>query len=133
MYNRHQDAYGGELLGLALVLCLIMAFLVFKGTVFVIKTFVKYYDHTSLWIALAVCVVLSVVGILLGTHVSQSYSFLPVVGVAVLLLTCLVVDLRNRDTFLRENVNLVNEVLHASWLHPEVSSRKEFADEQVAA
>src|SRR2546426_451302 len=99
MYNRQQDFYGGELLGFALVLMLIAAFFVVKATLFVLRTFVKYSNHRALWIALAVCVVFILVGIPLSTQVSPSYGLLPVLGVLILLITCLVVDMRNRDTF----------------------------------
>ncbi len=134
MYShRDSSGYVGDLLGLVLVLVLIAAFVVVKVTLFVVRTFVKYYNHRSLWIALAVCVLLSLVGILLATQVSPSYSILPVIGVVVLLIACVAVDLRNRDTFLRENVSLVHEVLHSSWFGSEATPRKEFADEQVAA
>ena len=134
MYS-HRDfsSYGGDLLGLALVLVLIAAFLMVKVTLFVIRTFVKYYDRRSLWIALAACVVLSLVGIFLATQRSPSSLLLLFVGAAILLITCLVVDLRNRDTFLRENVSLVHEVLHSSWFGSEDTPQKELADEQFAA
>ena len=133
----HRDSFGdlfaSDLVGISLVVLLLAAFCVVKMTFFVIRTFVKYYDHRSLWIALAVCVLLTLVGILLATHVDQSYGFLPVVGIAILLITCLVVDLRNRDTFMRENVNLIDEVLHASWFGSEDTTRKELAHEPHAA
>jgi len=133
MYYRHQDSYGGEFLGLGLVLLLLAAWCLLKMTLFVIRTFVQYSDtHRSLWISLAVCVGLSVVGISLGTRVDQSFLLLPFIGVAQLLITCCCVSLRNRDTFMRENVNIVNEVLHSSWLSSE-DTPVEIVDEQVAA
>jgi len=132
MYNRQQDFYGGELLGFALVLMLIAAFFVVKASLFVIKTFAQYYQHISLWIALAICVVFILVGIPLSTQVSPPFGLLPVLGVLIFLITCLVVDMRNRDTFMRENIKLIDEVLHTSWLGSE-DTPVEFADEQVAA
>jgi amino acid transporter len=133
MYYHHQDSFGGELLGIGLVLLLIAAFCLVKVTLFVIRTFVKYYDHRSLWISLVICIVLSLVGILLATQVDQSYSFLPVVGLAILLITCAAVSLRSRDTFLREKVNLIDEVLHTSWWGSEDTPRVEQEQAQVAA
>ncbi|SRR6266487_2711019 len=133
MYYRHQDSYGGELLGLGLVLLLIAAFCVVKMTLFVIRTFVQYSDtHKSLWISLAVCCLLSLVGILLSSQADQSFLLLPFIGALVLLVTCCVVSLRNRDTFMRENVNLIDEVLHTPWWGSEDTPRVEQEQERAA-
>ena len=132
MYYRNQDLFGGELLGLGLVLMLIAAFFVVKASLFVIRTFVQYSNHKSLWISLAVCCFLSVVGILLGTQGDQSFLLLPFIGALVLLVTCLVVDMRNRDTFMRENVNLIDEVLHTPWWGSEDTPRVEQEQERAA-
>ena len=134
MYYRHHDSYGGELLGIGVALLLLAAFCLVKIILFVMKTFVQYSDtHRSLWIALISCVGLSVIGILLATQVSPSFCLLPVIGALVLLITCCVVTLRNRDTFMREKVNLIDEVLHSPWWGSEETPRVEQEQEQVAA
>lgn len=99
-----------------LLLILIGVFLVVVATVFTIKTFVRYYNHASLWIALAFCLVLCITGGLLNKLMQFDGSpLLSGIGIAVLLITCYTVDLKNRDTLMRENVNLIDEVLHKSW------------------
>jgi len=135
MYSRHHDSMGvvSDLLGLALVLFLIAAYLTLKTTLFVIRTFVRYYDHRSLWISLAVCILLTAAGLRLASQGSPSLLVLLFVGVTILLVTCLVVDLRNRDTFLRENVHLIDEVLHSNWFASEDTPQKERVHEQIAA
>ncbi len=116
MSYHHRDFYGGELLGIGVALLLLAAFCLVKMILFVIKTFVRYSDtHRSLWIALISCVGLSVVGILLATQVAPSFCLLLVIGALVLLITCCVVSLRNRDTFMRERVSMINEILHTPW------------------
>jgi hypothetical protein len=119
MYYRHRDVLGdmfsSDLMMIGLVVLLIVVFVAVKMTLFVIRTFAKYSDHTSLWIALAVCGVLLVVGLLLGTQISPFYCILPVCGITLLLMTCCVISLRNRDTFLRERVSLLNSILRQSW------------------
>src|SRR2546423_1970547 len=134
MYYRHQDFYGGELLGIGVALLLLAAFCLVKITLFIIKTFVQYSDtYRSLWIALISCVGLSVIGILLATQVSPLFCLLPITGTLLLLLTCCVVSLRNRGTFMREKVNLIDEVLHSPWWGSEETPRVEQEQEQVAA
>ncbi len=133
MYELRRSSFGGSLVEIVLVLVLLGAFLTVVATVYVVKTFVKYHKHKSLWIALAVCLVLCVSGGLLAIAVSQAFLALPYIGVAVLLITCFAVDLKNRDTLMRENVNLIESVLHSSWLGSEDTPLMESEQEQVAA
>src|SRR6266567_2514033 len=132
MYELRRSSGASSLVEFGLLLCLIGLFVLVVTIVYVVKTFVKYYTHKSLWIALAVCVVLSVIGGLLAMALSQAFLTLPYIGVAVLLITCFAVDLKNRDTLMRENVNLIDEVLHKPWWGSE-DKPLELDNEQLAA
>ncbi len=132
MYELRRSSFGGSLVEILLVLILIGLFVLVVTVVYVVKTFVKYHKHKSLWIALAVCVVLSVIGGLLAMTVSQAFLALPYIGVAELLIACFAVDLKNRDTLMRENVNLIDEVLHKPWWGSE-DKPLELDNEQLAA
>jgi hypothetical protein len=138
MYYRHrgssQDFYG-ELLGLALVLMLILAFFAVKAVVLIVRTFVRYYRHTrSLWIALTGCLASPIVagGIYYLTDFDGSFVLVPI-AVVTLIVTCLVVTLKNRDTLLRQNVNLIDEVLHSSWFGSDDTPKAVLEHEQIAA
>ncbi len=133
MYELRRSSFGGSLIEIVLMLMLIGLFVLVVTVVYVVKTFVKYYTHKSLWIALAVFLVLCVIGVLLAIAVSQAFLVLPYIGVAVLLITCFAVDLKNRDTLMRENVNLIDSVLHSSWLGSEDTPLMESQQKQVAA
>src|SRR2546429_9629809 len=107
---------GSDVLAMGIVLMLLLAFLAVKAVMFIVNTFIKYYKHKGLWIALAVFVALSVAaGILSYLFNNAVFLNLVYVGFAVLLITCQVVDLKNRDTLLPEKSSLVNQVLHSSW------------------
>src|SRR5947209_1258771 len=123
----------GMTLGIFLVL--LVAFLLVAAVVFVVRTFVKYpKSRKSLWIAFAVCVASFIgAGVLYKLAASGGSIVLGGIGIAVLLITCLAVDLKNRDTLMRENVNLIDEVLHSSWLGSEDTSLMESGQKQVAA
>lgn len=134
MYHRRDDFgadFGSAIAVLGLILLLIAAFLVVKAVLFVVRTFVKYH-RLSLWIALVVCISSFNGSVLLYKLTAFDGSFaLSGIGIVVLLLTCLVVDLKNRDTLMRENVNLIDEVLHKSWLGEDTPL--ELENEQLAA
>lgn len=136
---RYRDDFGsdlgGSLVGIGLILCLIAAFLVIKATLFVIRTFVKYSDqHKSLWTSLVVCIACCIgSGLLYKLTAFGGSPTLCVIGIAELLITCLVVDLKNRDTFLPEKSGgLVHQILHNSWWSSEDTPVK-LVDEQLAA
>src|SRR5258708_2221211 len=119
---------------LGILLILLVAFAIVVSVVFVVQTFVKYpKSRKTLWIALAVCIALCIGAGLVFKLTASGGSFALVgIGIAVLLITCLAVDLKNRDTLMRENVNIVDEVLHASWWGSE-DKPLETENEQVAA
>lgn len=99
-----------------LVLALIAAFVVVTLVVFVVLAFVRYHKQKLLWIALGVCVALCTIGVLLTRLYSiGAFLLLLPVGIAVLVIACLVVWLKSSDTLMRENVSLVDAVLHSNW------------------
>jgi uncharacterized membrane protein len=120
---------------LGILLILLVAFAIVVSVVFVVQTFVKYpKSRKTLWIAFAVWVASCVgAGVLYKLTASGGSFALVGVGIAVLLITCLAVDLKNRDTLMRENVNIVDAVLHSPWWGSEDKPRLETEDEPVAA
>ena len=120
---------------LGILLILLVAFAIVVSVVFVVQTFVKYpKSRKTLWIALAICIASCIGAGLIYKLTASSGSFALVgVGIAVLLITCLAVDLKNRDTLMRENVNIVDAVLHSPWWGSEDKPRTETEDDQVAA
>ncbi len=127
----HSGASG--IVEIVLLLCLISLFLLVVAVVFVVKTFVRYSNHVSLWLSLAICLVLSIIGGVLAAKVNQGFLALPYIGVAVLLITCYVVHLKNADTLMRENVNLIDEVLRKPWEWASDTKTVELEREQLAA
>ena len=139
MYYRHRDMFGDSLgsglVVVGLIVTLILVFCVVKLIVFVIRTFATYADtHKSLWITLAVFVA-SPIGAGVVYRVTGFDGAFALVGITlvVFLITCCVVSLKNRDTFMREHVNLVNEVLHRPWFGSEDTPLQEQEIGQVAA
>jgi hypothetical protein len=137
---RQRDSFEAELgsgvammgIYIGIFLVLLVAFVIVVTVVFVVTTFVEHYKHRSLWIALAVFVVLCVAG-LLWYYVYQPSLALVFVGIAELLITCLVVNLKNRDTLMREHVNLIDEVIHTPWWGSEDTPQHEKDNESIAA
>src|SRR6266700_3008361 len=135
MYELKRSSPGSGFVELALLLILISAFVTVVTIIYVVRTFVKYSTHMTLWIALTVCVGLNLCALLTYKLTAFDGSFaLCGLGVVVLLITTLCVDLKNRDTLMRENVNLIDEVLNAkSWWGSEDTPRTEAENEQLAA
>jgi predicted membrane protein len=115
MYEIRRSSGASTLVEIVLMLCLIGLFLLIVAVCFIVKTFLHYYTHKALWIALAVFLGLSVIGGVLAVQVNQAWMALCYVGFAVLLITAKAVDMRNRDTLMVEKTGLVNQVLHSSW------------------
>src|SRR2546421_8547997 len=120
---------------LAIFLVLLVVFLLVAAVVFVVRTFVKYpKSRKSLWIAFAVCIASCVgAGVFYKLTASGGAFVLGGIGIAVLLITCLAVDLKNRDTLMRENVNLIDEVLHTPWWGSEDTPQQEQERASIAA
>ncbi len=133
MYEIRRSSGASTLVEIVLMICLIGLFLLIVAVCFIVKTFLHYYKHKALWITGAVFLILSVIGGVLAVQVNQAWVVLCYVGFAVLLITCKAVDMRNRDTLMRENVNLIDSVLHSSWLGSEDTPLQEQELEQLAA
>src|SRR5437016_1422253 len=121
MYELRRSSFGSSLIEFVLVLVLISAFVTVVAVFFVVRTFVRYPEHRKpLWCALAVSLVsLAGSGLLYKLTTSDVAPALAGTGIgiaiAILLIACLVIELKYRDTLLRENVNLIDEVLHKPW------------------
>src|SRR6266516_1665386 len=141
--SHHRDSFDAEvgsgIAGMAvlmgIVLILLLAFLIVVTVAFVVRTFVKYPEkRKSLWIAFAVCVASCIGAAVFYKLTASGGAFvLGGIGITVLLITCLAVDLKNRDTLMRENVNLIDEVLHTPWWGSEDTLRLEQEHGQLAA
>src|SRR6266567_625692 len=140
--NQHRNSLDAEigsgLVGMAVLmgmfLILLAAFLIVVAVVFVVRTFVKYPGkRKTLWTAVLVCVACSIGALFVAKLMTFGAIALVGIGVAVLLITCLAVDLKNRDTLMRENVNLIDEVLHTPWWGSEDTPRLEQEHGQLAA
>ena len=134
MYELRRSSFGGSLIEIVLLLAVVSFFVMVVTVVYVVKTMVKYHKHKSLWIALAVCIVCCIAaGVVYKLTQFNGSPVLAAIGIAVLLITCFVVDLKNRDTLMRENVpNLVDAVLHQKWWASE-DRPLELEDEELAA
>src|SRR5437763_719566 len=134
MYELRRSSFGGSLIEIVLLLAVVSFFVMVVTVVYVVKTMVKYHKHKSLWIALAVCIVCCIAaGVVYKLTQFNGSPVLAAIGIAVLLITCFVVDLKNRDTLMRENApNLVDAVLHQKWWASE-DRPLELEDEELAA
>jgi len=131
-----RPSHGGasSLLDFILVLCLVGAFIMVVTVAYIVRCFVKYHkEHTSLWIALAVCVGLSLAAGLVY-HFTQftGSGVLACIGFVVLLITVFVCDVKNRELLQPEKTSLVDQVLHSSWWGQE-DKPLETEREQLAA
>jgi len=136
MYEiRRSSSFGSSLVEIVLFLALLGAFLTCMAVFFVCRCFVKYpQQRRKLWVALACCIGCALAsGLLYKTTGFEGAPSLAGIGIAVLLITCLIVELKNRDTLMRENVNLIDEVLHKPWWGSENKPLQEQEVEQVAA
>ncbi len=141
-YHSHRDSFGGDfggdlagsLVAIGIVLMVIAIFVTIKAIVFVCVTYAKYpQGRKTILIALAICVASCMAGYLLYNQLPVVCFALVAFGCIQLLITCSVVELSNRDTLLRENVSLIDSVLHSSWLGSEDTPRQEEELEQIAA
>ena len=132
-YSNEVELAGG-FATIYLALALIVAYVVFKVSFFTVLTFIKYYKVKWLWIALGGAVVASVTGVILFKvfAIGAFLLFIPI-GIALLLITCLTVQLNCSESLLRENVNLLSDVLNTSWWSSDGAPKKGVEREPVAA
>ncbi len=135
MYELRRSSPGAGLVELALVLLLISAFVTCMAVFFVVRTFVKYEaQRKKLYVALTCCVGCAIAsGLLYKATGFQGSPVLAAAGIAELLISCLIVELKHRETLLRENVNIIDEVLHKPWWGSEDKPLQEQEIEPVAA
>src|SRR6266699_2061416 len=119
---------------LVIIICAICCYLLFRATLFIIRTFVAYPKKKSLWISLGAFVVSCIGATLLYLKFgSESYFALCYVGFGGLLVTCFVIDLKNRNTLQADQPGLMQSVLNGkSWWGSD-ESVTELKDEQLAA
>lgn len=133
--NSYEAELGSAIVGIMLFLVLVALFVITVAICYVVRCFVKYgKTNKSLWISLAVFIGSCFASELVYyfTHFDGSFV-LPGIGIAVVLITCFVVDLKNRDTLMRENGdNLIDKVLHSPWWGSE-DKPVELEHEQIAA
>ncbi len=134
---RSSDDFGGAAAGsLMLFAIIVLVFVMVKLAIFIITTFVRYFDQekkvllTSLVVFGALSIVSLVLYALLRADWCGSFVYL---GFTQLLITCFVVDLRNRDTLMRPKVNFLNEALNRPWWGSEDKPLQEQEIEPVAA
>src|SRR5437773_693392 len=81
---------------LGILLVLLVAFVIVVTVVFVVRTFVKYPEkRKTLWIAFAACVASCIGAGFVYKLTAFGSIALGGIGIAVLLITCLAVDLKN--------------------------------------
>lgn len=132
--TQRESSIASGILHIILVLALVAAFVVVTLSVFIVLTFVRYgkQQAKALWISLGVCIALCTIGVVLTKLLSiGAFLALVPVGIAVLLIACLVVWLKESSTLLPERVNIIDRVLHSSWWDFEDKALQK--DEQLAA
>jgi glycerol-3-phosphate acyltransferase PlsY len=132
--NSYEADLGVGIAGIMLFLALVALFVITVAICYVVRCFVKYgKTHKSLWIALAVCIGSCIAAGVIDyfTHFDGAFM-LPGIGIAVVLITCFVVDLKHRDLLQLEKTSLVDQVLHSPWWGSE-DKPVEFEREQIAA
>ena len=134
--TQRESSLAQGILYIILFLALVAAFVVVTLVVFVVITFVRYRQKSkSLWITLGVCIALCTIGVLLTRLFSiGAFLLLLPIGIAVLLIACLVTWLKESNTLLPENVNIIDRVLHASsWWNFDGDRPLEKENERLAA
>ncbi len=135
MYELRRSSFGSSLVEIVLLLALLGAFLTCMAVFFVCRCFVKYpQQRKKLWIALVCCIGCALAsGLLYKATGFEGAPSLAGIGIAVLLITCLIVELKNRETLMRENVNLIDEVLHKPWFGSEDTPLQETEKMELVA
>lgn len=110
--------FGAAVGGGLVVLAVIVVYILFRMTCYIVQTFVKYHNIAAkpLWYSLGVFVLLSVVsGVLSVVFNNQSAMALVNIGFLQLFLTCVVVQRQHAQTFMVEDVSIRDAILHRKW------------------
>ena len=111
---------GGAVGGGLVVLAVITIYMLFRMTVYIILTFVKYRRVAAkpLWYSFGVFVLLTVLGSVVAVLLNnQARLELEGIGFWVLFLTCVIVRRQHANTFMTEGVSMQNAILHQKWWH----------------
>lgn len=102
------------LLMIGLVMLVISIFLLCRASMLVFRVFCKYPLHQALWTSAILCCSSCLVTLLLYRFVQESVVC-ALLGIAGLLITCKVVELKEGQMLIREPDPIVDQVLHTSW------------------
>ena len=124
---RHGSSYGSDdwasgLVGLAIVLTIIALYVAVRVIIYIIQTFLHYPRAKGLWYSLGLAVVLGLLSwvLLAFFYIDPNIAgYLGLFALLQLLFVCVVVRRKYAQTFMREDFNIVDEVLHRSWLADE--------------
>ena len=120
------DGAAAGLVGLAIILAVIAAYLLFRAVCFVIKTGVKY-PVKGFKLSLAVFALLCILSGLLAyaayagvfgaaqVQNAGSFGILGYIGAFQLLITCAVIQRKYSGTFMKEDIDIREEILHRKW------------------
>jgi len=135
MYEIKRSSGFGSLVEVVLFLTAIAFFLMVVTTILVVRTFVKYHtSHKSLWLALAGCVgSCFAAGLVYKLTQFQGSFSIVALGIVWLLLNCLIVELKERETLMRPNIDLMDEVLRKPWDWGSETPLQETEQDQLAA
>src|SRR3989454_12218623 len=115
-YSHSSDGgLGGAVGGGLVVLALIAIYVLFRMTVYIVQTFVKYHKVAAkpLWYSLGVFLLLTVVGSLVAALLNnQAPLGLEGIGFLQLFVTCVVVRRQYANAFMIEGVSMQNAILH---------------------
>src|SRR5437667_5575244 len=110
---------GGAVGGGLVVLAVIAIYVLFRMTVYIIMTFVKYRKVAAkpLWYSFGVFLLLTVLGSLVAVLLNnQAPLGLEGIGFLQLFVTCVVVRRQHANTFMTEGVSMQKAILHSKWL-----------------
>src|SRR6266702_664785 len=126
-HYKNETELAGGVVTIYLVVLLAVAYVVFKVSFFIVLTFCKFYRIKWLWVILVSVVALSAAGVILFKVFAVVAFLLPIpLGIVALLFTC-------RETLLRENVNIFQDMLGTSWWSSDSAPRNGVEHEQSLA
>jgi len=133
-HYRNETELVGGFVSIFLMVSLVVAYVLWQVSFFIVITFCKYYMKPVLWIVLAVAVLASAAGVVLfKTLAIGAFLLLIPAGITGLLITCLAVQLNCSESLMRESPNLLSDALHTSWWSSDSAPRNGVEHEPVAA
>jgi hypothetical protein len=119
--------FGVDIGGGIAVLAVIVLYILFRMTVYIILTFVKYHKVAAkpLWYSFGVFVLLTVLGSLVAVLLNNQAPFgLEGIGFVQLFLTCVVVRRQYANTFMSsEGISMTEAVLKRAWWSDDTTPR----------